>query len=144
LVSEPNSLKRAQSLGEKMSKTNEHGKIPPPPLDEDGNPNVVENGSNTETSTTPTVKELMKKLEKLNVELKKLKTKGKKDKKYCCSSEDDDDSFEEEVSNKARWERKRRDKSSYNAMSFSYDNMTTSTAYTSVPVRKTPFFYGSN
>jgi hypothetical protein len=42
---------------------------------------VDEDGSNMETSTTPTMKELMKKLKKLNAELKKLKTKDKKGKK---------------------------------------------------------------
>jgi hypothetical protein len=45
-----------------MSKTGEHGKVPPPPLDKDGNLIMVEDGSNTETSTTPIVEELMKKL----------------------------------------------------------------------------------
>ncbi len=86
----------------------------------------------------------MKKLEKLNAELKKLKTKDKKDKKYSSSSEDDDSSFEEEVSNKGKKERKKHDKSSYNAMSFNYDNMPSSTAYTFVPVGKAPYFDGSN
>jgi hypothetical protein len=54
-----------------MSKTEEQGKVPPPPLDEDGNPIMNGDGSNTETSTAPIVEELMKKLEKLNAELKK-------------------------------------------------------------------------
>jgi restriction endonuclease S subunit len=105
---------------------------------------VVEDGSNTKTSTAPTVEELMKKVEKLNAELKKLKTKDKKDKKYFSSSKDDDSSFEEEVSSKARRERKKRDKSSYNAMSFNYNNMPSSTAYTFVPIGKAPYFNGSN
>jgi hypothetical protein len=42
-----------------MLKTGEEGKVHPPPLDEDGNPIVAEDGSNTETSTAPTVAELM-------------------------------------------------------------------------------------
>jgi hypothetical protein len=96
-----------------MSKTSEHGKVPLPPLDEDGNPIVVEDVSNTETSTAPTVEELMK---KLSAELKKLKTKDKKGKKKSSSSEDDDSSFEEKVSYKARRERKKHDKSSYNVV----------------------------
>jgi predicted RNase H-like nuclease (RuvC/YqgF family) len=99
-----------------MSKTRKQGKVPPPPLDEDSNPIVVEDGSNMETSTAPTVEELMKQLKKLNVEVKRLKAKDKKGKKYASSSEDDDSSFEEEVSNKGKKERKKRDKSSYNAM----------------------------
>jgi protein required for attachment to host cells len=126
-----------------MSKTSEHGKVPPPPLDEDDSPIVVEDGSNMETYTAPTVEELMKKLQKLNAELKKLKTKDKEGKKYSSSSEDDD-SFEEEVFNKARRERKKCDKSSYNAMSFNYDNIPSSTTYTSIPICKAPFFYRSN
>jgi hypothetical protein len=121
-----------------MSNTGKHGKVPAPPLDEDGNPIVVEDGSNTETST------LMKKLEKLNAELKKLKTKDKKDKKYSSLSEDDDSSFEEKVSNKARRERKKLDKLSYITMCFNYDNIRSSTAYTSVPIGKAQFFDGSN
>jgi hypothetical protein len=76
--------------------------------------------------------------------LKKLKTKDKKGKKYSSSSEGDDSSFEEEVSNKARRERKKRDKSSYNAMSFNYNNMPRSTTYNSVPIGKAPYFDGSN
>jgi hypothetical protein len=61
-----------------MSNTGEQGKVPPPPLDEDGNPIVFKDVTKSGTSATPTVEELMKKLEKLNVELKKLKTKDKK------------------------------------------------------------------
>jgi predicted RNase H-like nuclease (RuvC/YqgF family) len=43
-----------------MSKTREQFKVPPPPLDEDGNPIGVDDGSNTETSMAPIVEELMK------------------------------------------------------------------------------------
>jgi hypothetical protein len=103
---------------------------------------VVEDGSNTKTFTAPTVEELMKQLEKLNVEVKRVKAKGKKGKRHSSLSEDDDFSFEEKVSNKGKKERKRHGKSSYNAMSFNYDNMPSSTAYTSVPVGKGPFFMG--
>jgi hypothetical protein len=90
-----------------MSKVREQGKVPPPPLDNDGNPIVDEDGSNMETSAAPTMEELMKKLKKLNAELKKLKTKDKKGKKQSFSSEDDDSSFEEEVSNKGKMEKKK-------------------------------------
>jgi hypothetical protein len=105
---------------------------------------VVEDGSNTKTSTSPIVEELMKQLEKLNVEVKRLKAKDKRGKKHSSSSKDDDSSFEEEVSNKGKKKRKRRDKSSYNAMSFNYDNMPSSTAYTSVTIGKASYFDGSN
>jgi hypothetical protein len=90
-----------------MYKTREQGKVPPSPLDKNGNPVVVEDGSNTETSTAPTVEELIKQLEKLNAEVKRLKAKGKKGKTHSSSSEDDDSSFEEEVSNKGKKERKK-------------------------------------
>jgi hypothetical protein len=101
-----------------MSKIREQDKVPPTSLDKDGNPIVVKDGSNTETSIAPTVEELMKLLEKLNSKVKRLKAKDKKGKKHWSSSEDDDSSFEEDVSNKGKKERKKRDKSSYNAMSF--------------------------
>jgi hypothetical protein len=105
-VLQSNSPERAQSFEEKMSNTEEKGKVHPPPLDEDGNSIVVEDGSNTETSTAPTMEELMKQLEKLNVEVKKLKAKDKKGKNHSSSSKDDDSSFKEEVSNKGKKERK--------------------------------------
>jgi hypothetical protein len=88
-----------------MSKTGEQGKVPPPSLNEDGNLIGVYDGSNTETSTAPIVEDLMKKFEKLNAELKKLKAKDKKGKKHSSSSEDGDSSFEEEVSNKGKKEK---------------------------------------
>jgi hypothetical protein len=90
-----------------MSKTKGQGITPPPPLGED------EHASIAETSTTPTVEELMKKLEKLNAELTKLKIK--KDKKNASTSEDDDSSYEEDISNKAKKDKKRHDKS-YNVV----------------------------
>jgi hypothetical protein len=101
---------------------------------------VNENASIAETSITPIMEVLMKKLEKLNVELTKLKTKNKKDKKNATASEDDDSSHEEDVSNKAKKDKKKHDKSSYNAISFNYNSMPNSMAYTSVPVGKAPYF----
>jgi hypothetical protein len=127
-----------------MSKTGEQGKMPPPLLVEDDNPIMVEDDSNTETSMAPIVEELMKQLEKLNAEVKRLKAKGKKGKKHSSSCEDDDSLFEEKVSNKGKKERKKHDKSSYNTMAFNYDNMPSSTAYTSVSIGKAPYFDGSN
>jgi hypothetical protein len=119
-----------------MSKAGGQGITPPPPLAED------ENASIAETSTTPTVEELMKKLEKFNIELTKPKTK--KDKKNASASEDDDSSYEEDVSNKAKKDKKRHDKSSYNAMSFNYNRMPSSMAYTPVSIGKAPYFDGTN
>jgi hypothetical protein len=126
-----------------LSNTGEQEKVPSPPLNEDGNLIVVEDGTKSGTSAAPTIEELMKKLENLNAELKKLKTKDKKGKKYSSGSEDDDSSYQEEVSNKGKREKKKHGKS-YNAMSFNYNNMPSSIAYTSVPVGKAPYFDGSN
>jgi hypothetical protein len=108
----------------------------PPKFDDDGNPLVVEEVSKSETSKTPTMEDLMKKLEKLKAKKKKLKAKGKKGETYS--------SFEEEVSHKGRKGRNKHDKPSYNSMSFNYNNMPNSTAYTSVPIGKAPRFDGSN
>jgi predicted RNase H-like nuclease (RuvC/YqgF family) len=116
----------------------------PPQLNEVSNPIVVEVGSMSGTSKTPTLEDLMKKLEKLKAENKRLKTKGKKAKTYSSSSEDGVSLFKEKVSNKGRKERNKHDKPSYNSMSFNYNNMSNSTAYTSVPIRKAPRFDGSN
>jgi hypothetical protein len=105
---------------------------------------VDENVSIAETSTTPTMEDLMKKIVKLNSELSKLKAKHKKGKKNASTGDDDDSSYEEEASNKAEQDKKRRDKSSYNDISFNYNHMPSSIAYTSVPVGKTSYFDGKN
>jgi hypothetical protein len=64
-------------------------------------------------------------------ENKKLRAKanGKKTKESSSSSEEDS-SFEEEVSKKGTKGRRSHDKPSYNSMSFNYNNMPSSTAYT--------------
>jgi hypothetical protein len=84
----------------------------------------------------------MKKLEKLKAENKKLRAKGKKATTYSFSSKDGDS--DEEVIKKGRKERNKHDKASYNTMSFNYNNMPSSTAYTSIPVGKAPHFDGLN
>jgi hypothetical protein len=76
-------------------------------------------------TNNPTMKDLMKKVEKLKAENKMLKTKGKKSKSY---SSNEDDNSEEEVFNKGRKGRRKYDKPSYNSLSFNYNNMSTSTA----------------
>jgi hypothetical protein len=83
-----------------MSKARGEVEESPPQLNEDSNPIVIEVGSNSGTSKTPTLEDLMKKLEKLKAENKRLKAKGKKARTYSSSSEDGDFSFEEEVSNR--------------------------------------------
>jgi hypothetical protein len=68
----------------------------------------------------------------------------KKDKNKASASEDDNSSYEEDVSNKAKKDKKKCDKSPYNAMSFNYYNMPSSMAYTSIPIGKTPYFDRTN
>jgi beta-N-acetylglucosaminidase len=87
----------------------------------------------------------MKRLEKLTAENNKLrrKVKGKRTKWGSSSSEEEDSSYEEEDSKKEKKERNNRDKSSYNSMSFNYDNMASTTAYTSTPVDKALYFDGT-
>jgi predicted RNase H-like nuclease (RuvC/YqgF family) len=124
-----------------MSKTRKHDKVTPPPLGEDGNPIVGEDGVNTETSTTPTLEELMRRLEELTTENKKLRAKAKNKKtKENSSSSEEDSSFKDDVFKKEKKGRRNHDKSSYNSMTFNYNNMRSSTAYTCIPVGKAPYF----
>jgi hypothetical protein len=92
----------------------------------------------------PSLADLMRRLEKLTAENNKVrrKAKGKKTKRGSSSSEDEDSSLKENVSKKGKKGRNNRDKSSYNSMSFNYDNMPSTTTYTSIPVGKAPYFDG--
>jgi hypothetical protein len=71
------------------------------------------------------------------------KAKGKKTKGDSSSSEDEDSSLEEDVSKKGKKGRNNHDKPSYNSMSFNYDNMPSTTAYTSISIGKAPYFDGT-
>jgi hypothetical protein len=61
-----------------MSKARDEGKVSPQQFDEDGNQVIGEDESKSKTSKAPTLEYLMKKLEKLKAENKKLRAKGKK------------------------------------------------------------------
>jgi hypothetical protein len=128
-----------------MSKTGEQGKVPPPPLNEDGNPIVGEDDANIEISMTPTLQGLMRRLEELTAKNKKLRAKAKikKAKGNSFSSEEEDSSFEEDVPKREKKGRRNRDKPSYNLMSLNYDNMPSTTTYTFIPVGKAPYFDGT-
>jgi hypothetical protein len=102
-----------------MSKAREEIEVLPPKFDDDSNPIVIEEGSKSGTSNTPSLENLIKKLDKLKAKNKRLKAKSKKGTKYSSSSEDGDSSFD-------------------------YNNMPNSTSYTSVPNGKAPYFDGSN
>jgi hypothetical protein len=64
-----------------MSRIREIKEVPPK-FDEESNPIIIEEGSKTGASNAPTLEKLMRRLEKLTVENKKLraKAKGKKTK----------------------------------------------------------------
>jgi hypothetical protein len=87
----------------------------------------------------------MKRLEKLTAENNKLrrKVKAKRTKGGSSSSEEEDSSYEEEASKKRKKGRNNHAKPSYNSMSFNYDNMPSTTAYTSILVGKAPYFDGT-
>jgi hypothetical protein len=129
-----------------MPKTGKQSKVPPPPLDEGGIPIVGEDGANIETSTPPTLEELMRSLEELTTENKKLraKAKNKKTKGNSFSSEEEDSSFEEDVCKREKKGRRNHDKPSYNSMYFNYDNMPSTTSYTCIPIDKASYFDGTS
>jgi hypothetical protein len=114
-------------------------------FDEEGNPVTIEEGSKTGASNAPSLEDLMKRLEKLMAENNKVrrKAKSKKTKGGSSSSKDGDSSLEEDVSKKGKKGRNNCDKPFYNSMSFNYDNMSNTTAYTSIPVGKAPHFDGT-
>jgi hypothetical protein len=113
----------------------------PQKFDEEGNPITVEEGSKTGASDALTLEDRMKRLEKLTVKNNKLRRKIKvKRTKGDSSSSEEDSSNEEDVSKKGKKGINNYDKSSYNSMSFNYDSMSSTTAYTSMPVGKAPYF----
>jgi regulator of replication initiation timing len=96
-------------------------------------------------STDAKLEDLMKRLEKLTAENNKLRTKvkPKRTKGGSSTSEEEDSSYEEEDSKKGKKGRNNHDKTSYKSMSFSYDNVPSTTAYTSIPIGKALYFDGT-
>jgi hypothetical protein len=88
------------------------------------------------------LKDLIKSLGKLTTKNNKLrrKVKAKRTKWGSFSSEEEDSSYEEVDSKKGEKGRNNHDKASYNSMSFNYDNMHSTTTYTSIPIGKSPYF----
>jgi hypothetical protein len=116
----------------------------PQKFDEEGNPITVEEGSKTRASNAPTLEDLIKRLEKPTTENNKLRrnVKAKRTKGGSSSSEEEDLSNEEDVSKKGKKGRNNHDKPSHNSMSFNYDNMSSTTSYTFIPIGKAPYFDG--
>jgi hypothetical protein len=116
-----------------------------PRFDDKSNTNNNEESFKTRASTDAKLEDLMKRLEKLTAENNKLrrKVKAKRTKGGSSSSEEEDSLYEEDVSKKGKKGRNNCDKPSYNSMSFNYDNMPSTTAYTSIPVGKAPYFNGT-
>jgi hypothetical protein len=96
-------------------------------------------------STDEKLEDLMKRLEKFTAENNKLgrKVKANRTKGGSSSNKEEDSSYEDENSKKGKKGRNNRDKRSYNSMSFNYDNMPSTTAYTSISIGKAPYFDGS-
>jgi hypothetical protein len=111
-------------------------------FDDKSNSNNNEESSKTRASTYAKLEDLMKRVEKLMAKNNKLrrKVKDKRTKGGSSSSEEEDSSYEEEDSKKGKKGRNNHDKPSYNSMSFNYDNIPSTTAYTSIPVGKAPYF----
>jgi hypothetical protein len=99
----------------------------------------------TGASNAPTLEDLMEGLEKLTTKNNKLrrKIKAKRTKGDSFSSEEEDYSNKKDVSKKGKKEENNHDKPSYNSMSFNYDNMPSTTAYTFILVGKAPYFDGT-
>jgi hypothetical protein len=116
-----------------------------PRLDVEDTTNNHQDGAKSGASNAPTLEDLMRRLEKLTTENNKLrrKAKGKKTKEGSSSSEDEDSSLEAGVSKKGKKGRNNHDKPYYNSMSFNCDNMPSTTAYTSIPIGKAPYFDGT-
>jgi hypothetical protein len=111
-------------------------------FDDKSNTNNNEESSKMRASTDAKLEDLMKRLEKLTTKNNKLgrKVKAKRTKGGSSSSEEKDSSYEEEDSNKGKKGRNNCDKSYYNSISFNYDNMPSTTAYTFIPIGKAPHF----
>jgi hypothetical protein len=69
--------------------------------------------------------------------------KAKKTKGGSSSSEEEDSSNEEYVSKKWKKGRNNHDKPSDNSISFNYDHMPSTTAYTFIPISKASYFDGT-
>jgi hypothetical protein len=124
---------------------NGDGDVATPRFNDKSNTNNNEESSKMRASTDAKLEDLMKRLEKLMAKNNKLrrKVKGKRTNGGSSSNEEEDSSYEEEDSKKGKKGRNNRDKSSYNSMSFNYDNMPSTTAYTFIPVDKAPYFDGT-
>jgi hypothetical protein len=109
------------------------------------NTNNNEESSKTRASTDAKLEDLIKRLEKLTAENNKLrrKVKAKRTKGGSSLSEEEDSSYEKKDSKKGKRGRNNHDKTSYNSMSFNYDNMSSTTAYTSILIGKALYFDGT-
>jgi septal ring factor EnvC (AmiA/AmiB activator) len=111
-------------------------------FDDKSNTNNNEEGFKTEASTDAKLEDLMKRLETLTAENNKLKrkVKAKRTKGDSSLSEEEDSSYENDVSKKGKKGKNNHNKPSYNSMSFNYDNMSSTTADTFIPIDKTLYF----
>jgi hypothetical protein len=115
-------------------------------FDDKSNTNISEESSKMRASTDAKLEDLIKRLQKLTTENNNLrrKVKANRTKGDSSSSKEEDSSYEEKDSKKEKKGKKNNhDKSSYNSMSFNYDNMPSTTVYTFIPISKAPYFDGT-
>jgi hypothetical protein len=114
-------------------------------FDDKSNTNNNEKSSKMRASTDAKLEDLMTRLEKLTTENNKLrrKVKAKRTKGGSSSSEAEDSSYKGDVSKKGKKGRNNHDKPFYNSMSCNYDNMPSTTTYTSILIGKALYFNGT-
>jgi hypothetical protein len=124
-----------------MSRTGEEDEVPPW-FDDENNTNNNQEDDKSRASRGPSLEDLMRRLEKLTVENNKLrrKAKDKKTKEALPQVKLKTSHLKRRSPRKGR---NNHDKLSYNSMSFNYDNMLITTAYTFIPVGKAPYFDGT-
>jgi hypothetical protein len=119
-----------------MLKAEKDVEVPPHRVEDLGDKNSPKHS----TPNGSRVEKLSSELKQLKLQRKIEKPKASKSQQLTSSSssnEESDASSEEEVKGKRR---RKGDKISYNTISFNYDNLSPSSAFTSVPIGKAPPF----
>jgi hypothetical protein len=123
-----------------MLKTREEVEVTPPRVEDLSDKDSSKNG----TLKGSYVEELSSELIQFKLQRKIDKLKSKKSQQLTSSSSSNDESdasFAEEVNGKRR---RKRDKRSYNNTFFNYDNLPSSSTFTSIPIGKARHFDGTD
>jgi hypothetical protein len=116
-----------------------------PRFDDKSNSNNNEESFKTKASTDAKLEDLMKRLEKLTAENNKIrrKVKARGLKEFIPQVKKKTPYMKRKTPKKEKRGRNNHDKSFCNSMSFNYDNMPSTTTYTSIPIGKVPYFDGT-